>query len=39
MDPAAGLRFLPSRLPLDPDYVPQLEVVAPGHRVAEFDAQ
>ncbi|OYX36395.1 MAG: ABC transporter ATP-binding protein [Caulobacterales bacterium 32-69-10] len=37
MDPLAGLRFLPSRLPLDPDYVPQLEEVAPGHRVAEFD--
>jgi oligopeptide/dipeptide ABC transporter ATP-binding protein len=38
MDPAAGLRFMPSRLPLDPGYVPQLEEVAPGHRVAEFDA-
>jgi len=40
LDPLAGLKFLPSRLPLDPlaeVYVPQLEVVGPGHRVAEFD--
>jgi oligopeptide/dipeptide ABC transporter ATP-binding protein len=40
MDPLTSLRFLQSRLPLDPlaqVYVPRLEVVAPGHRVAEFD--
>ena len=40
MDPLTSLRFLPSRLPLDPlaeVYVPQLQVVSPGHRVAEFD--
>jgi oligopeptide/dipeptide ABC transporter ATP-binding protein len=40
-DPLSGLKFLPSRLPAqpsDPIYVPQLCEVAPGHRVAEFDA-
>jgi oligopeptide/dipeptide ABC transporter ATP-binding protein len=40
LDPLAGLRFLPSRLPADPlaeIYVPKLEVIGPGHRVAEFD--
>ncbi|WP_333585549.1 ABC transporter ATP-binding protein [Phenylobacterium sp.] len=41
MDPRASLRFLPSRLTLDPTapiYVPQLSEVAPGHLVSEFDA-
>jgi oligopeptide/dipeptide ABC transporter ATP-binding protein len=41
MDPLTSLRFLQSRLPVDPlaeVYVPQLQVVGPGHRVAEFDA-
>ncbi len=41
LDPLAGLRFLPSRLPVDSlaeAYVPKLEVVGPGHRVSEFDA-
>ena len=41
LDPASGLRFLPSRLPVDgagPFYTPRLEEVAPGHLVAEFDA-
>ncbi|HZZ67456.1 MAG TPA: dipeptide ABC transporter ATP-binding protein [Phenylobacterium sp.] len=40
MDPRAALRFLPSRLPLDPNApfaVPELREVAPGHLVAEFD--
>ena len=40
MDPLTALRFLPSRLPADPSepiYVPKLELVGPGHRVAEFD--
>ena len=40
MDPKAGLRFLPSRLPVDGStaiYVPQLKEVAPGHLVAEYD--
>jgi oligopeptide/dipeptide ABC transporter ATP-binding protein len=40
MDPLAGLRFMPSRLPVDPladVYVPQLREIASGHLVAEFD--
>jgi oligopeptide/dipeptide ABC transporter ATP-binding protein len=40
MDPRAALRFLPSRLPLDPSapiLPPELKEVAPGHLVAEFD--
>jgi oligopeptide/dipeptide ABC transporter ATP-binding protein len=42
MDPRSALRFLPSRLPVDPLagpelYTPQLVEVAPGHRVSEFD--
>lgn len=40
MDPHAALRFLPSRLPLDPTTPirpPQLREIAPGHMVAEFD--
>jgi len=40
-DPASALRFLPSKRSSDPNapvYVPKLEDVAPGHRVAEFDA-
>jgi oligopeptide/dipeptide ABC transporter ATP-binding protein len=40
MDPRAALRFLPSRLPLDPNTpfaAPELKEVAPGHLVAEFD--
>ena len=40
MDPAAALRFLPSRVsvdPLAPIYTPRLTEVAPGHLVSEFD--
>jgi oligopeptide/dipeptide ABC transporter ATP-binding protein len=40
MDPRAALRFLPSRLPLDPAAPfdpPALREVEPGHLVAEFD--
>ena len=40
-DPASALRFLPSKKSADPKapvYVPKLEEVGPGHRVAEFDA-
>jgi oligopeptide/dipeptide ABC transporter ATP-binding protein len=40
MDPRTALRFLPSKLPVDPTapfYVPQLREVAPGHLVSEFD--
>ena len=40
MDPRATLRFLPSRLTIDPTapvYVPELKEVAPGHLVSEFD--
>jgi oligopeptide/dipeptide ABC transporter ATP-binding protein len=40
MDPRAALRFLPSRLPVDPNApfaIPELREVAPGHLVAEFD--
>jgi oligopeptide/dipeptide ABC transporter ATP-binding protein len=40
MDPRAALRFLPSRLPVDPNapiLAPELREVAPGHLVAEFD--
>jgi oligopeptide/dipeptide ABC transporter ATP-binding protein len=40
LDPRAALRFLPSKLAMDPDlplYVPQLKEVAPGHLVSEFD--
>ncbi len=40
LDPLSALRFLPSRLPIDPAapiYVPRLEEIAPGHLVAEFD--
>ncbi|ATQ41121.1 dipeptide ABC transporter ATP-binding protein [Caulobacter mirabilis] len=40
MDPRAALRFLPSRLPVDPAapiYVPKLLEAAPGHLVSEFD--
>jgi len=39
-DPRAALRFLPSRLPVDPAAPvtpPALKEVAPGHLVAEFD--
>jgi oligopeptide/dipeptide ABC transporter ATP-binding protein len=39
-DPRAALRFLPSRLPADPNapiLPPELKEVAPGHLVAEFD--
>ena len=41
MDPRAAFRFLPSRLPVDPNapmLAPELREVAPGHLVAEFDA-
>ncbi len=40
LDPRAGLRFLPSKLTLDPAapvYVPRLTEIAPGHLVSEFD--
>ena len=40
LDPLAGLRFLPSRLPADPHdpvYVPRLLEVADGHLVEEHD--
>jgi hypothetical protein len=40
MDPRSALRFLPSRLPLDPAAPfapPELKEIAPGHLVAEFD--
>jgi oligopeptide/dipeptide ABC transporter ATP-binding protein len=37
LDPTSGLRFLKSKLAVDPAYVPRLLEVAPGHRVAEFD--
>ncbi len=41
MDPRAALRFLPSRLAVDPlgmgGYLPLLEEVEPGHLVSEFD--
>jgi oligopeptide/dipeptide ABC transporter ATP-binding protein len=41
MDPRAAFRFLPSRLPADPNapmLAPELREIAPGHLVAEFDA-
>jgi peptide/nickel transport system ATP-binding protein len=39
LDPAAGLRFLKSKLAAgEPTYRPQLVEVAPGHWVAEHDA-
>ena len=41
MDPAAALRFLPSKVAVDPTapiYVPRLTEVAPGHLVSEFDS-
>jgi oligopeptide/dipeptide ABC transporter ATP-binding protein len=40
LDPRSALRFLPSRLPVDPSMPvvpPALTEVAPGHLVAEFD--
>ena len=40
MDPRSALRFLPSRLPVDPNapiLAPELREIAPGHLVAEFD--
>jgi oligopeptide/dipeptide ABC transporter ATP-binding protein len=37
LDPDAPLRFLPSKLGLDPPYVPKLVQVAPAHFVSEFD--
>jgi oligopeptide/dipeptide ABC transporter ATP-binding protein len=40
LDPLSALRFLPSKLPIDPSapiYAPRLEEVAPGHLVAEYD--
>jgi oligopeptide/dipeptide ABC transporter ATP-binding protein len=42
MDPAASLRFIPSRLTVDPTsaaYLPELREVAPGHLVSEFDPE
>jgi len=41
MDPRSALRFLPSRLSVDPQaetYRPELREVSPGHLVSEFDA-
>ncbi|HZC15540.1 MAG TPA: dipeptide ABC transporter ATP-binding protein, partial [Caulobacteraceae bacterium] len=41
LDPLSALRFMPSKLPIDPAsgiYLPRLEEVEPGHLVAEFDA-
>ena len=39
LDPAARLRFLPSRISQeDPGYSPALREVVPGHLVAEHDA-
>ena len=41
LDPRSALRFMPSRLSVDPTapiYVPELREVAPGHLVSEFDA-
>ncbi|MGA0603407.1 dipeptide ABC transporter ATP-binding protein [Caulobacter sp. KR2-114] len=40
MDPRSALRFMPSKLTLDPlapIYIPELREVAPGHLVSEFD--
>ena len=40
LDPRSVLRFMPSRLPVDPVapiYVPELKEVSAGHLVAEFD--
>jgi oligopeptide/dipeptide ABC transporter ATP-binding protein len=40
MDPRSALRFLPSKLSVDPNapiYSPQLKEVAPGHLVSEYD--
>jgi oligopeptide/dipeptide ABC transporter ATP-binding protein len=40
LDPKSAYRFMPSRLPVDgstPTLPPQLQEVAPGHLVAEFD--
>jgi len=40
MDPGAALRFLPSKVTVDPTapiYIPRLTEVAPGHLVSEFD--
>jgi oligopeptide/dipeptide ABC transporter ATP-binding protein len=37
LDPRAPLRFLPSKLDVEPPYVPKLIEVEPGHLVSEFD--
>ncbi len=37
LDPRAPLRFLPSKLDVEPPYVPKLLEVEPGHLVSEFD--
>jgi oligopeptide/dipeptide ABC transporter ATP-binding protein len=37
LDPRAPLRFLPSKLAIEPPYVPKLIEVEPGHLVSEFD--
>ena len=39
LDPRSGLQFLPSALSREPIYVPLLQETAPGHWVAEFDAE
>ena len=38
LDPGAGLRFLPSKREVDPNYRPQLQEVSSGHWVAEHDS-
>ncbi|WP_375268158.1 dipeptide ABC transporter ATP-binding protein [Phenylobacterium sp.] len=40
LDPGAALRFLPSKVTVDPTapiYIPRLTEVAPGHLVSDFD--
>jgi oligopeptide/dipeptide ABC transporter ATP-binding protein len=40
LDPRAALRFMPSKLALDPlapVYIPQLKEIEPGHLVSEYD--
>jgi oligopeptide/dipeptide ABC transporter ATP-binding protein len=37
LDPKAALRFMSSKLSVEPAYTPKLLEVAPGHFVSEFD--
>ncbi len=42
LDPLSALRFMPSKLPVDPlagIYIPRLDEIEPGHLVSEFDAE